>query len=58
MIKLPKFIQIIRSNLTIKKIRYKIFRKNFIIPKTLNEELFLAIEGRNGYRLELVAENK
>lgn len=58
MIKLPKFIQIIRSNLTIKKIRYKIFRKNFIIPKTLNEELFLAIEGRNGYRLELIAENK
>ena len=58
MIKLAKFIQIIRSNLTIKKIRYKIFRKNFIIPKTLNEELFLAIEGRNGYRLELIAENK
>ncbi|CAD8144103.1 unnamed protein product [Paramecium pentaurelia] len=38
--------------------KYKLFKKNFTIPKQFNEEFFFAIEGRNGYRLELIAESK
>jgi hypothetical protein len=55
--KLYKSIQIIKGILML-EIRYKLCKKNFTLPKNVNEELFFAIETRNGTRLELIAENK
>ncbi|CAD8203299.1 unnamed protein product [Paramecium pentaurelia] len=38
--------------------KYKLIKKNFILPQNAEQDCFLAIEAKNGIRLELLAENK
>ncbi|CAK60010.1 unnamed protein product (macronuclear) [Paramecium tetraurelia] len=38
--------------------KYKLIKKNFVLPPNAEQDCFLAIEAKNGIRLELLAENK
>ncbi|CAD8110722.1 unnamed protein product [Paramecium sonneborni] len=38
--------------------KYKLIKKNFVLPQNAEQDCFLAIEAKNGIRLELLAENK
>ncbi|CAD8105767.1 unnamed protein product [Paramecium sonneborni] len=38
--------------------KYKMIKKSFVLPQNAEQDCFLAIEAKNGIRLELLAENK